>query len=101
MKKYAITTIAFLLLIIVSLSLGVTVGSLIYSYKILSGGVLGISTLILLYVFFVPPKDLVNPPKGMQVELPRDIKYIPLSFFITLTGTCALEYVIEFISSLS
>lgn len=100
MKRHSVITYIFLLLIIGALSLGVVVGSVIYKYKTLSDGILGLSTLVLLYLFFVPPKGLDNSTNGFKVEIPRDVKYIPLSFFVTLIGTCALEYVIDFFSYL-
>lgn len=100
MRKLSSKTIFFCFLIIVSSALGVTTGSVIYLYKTISGGILGIAVLVLLCLYFVPQNNLKEPSNGMQIDLPRDFKYVPISFFVTLIGVCAIEYTLEFFSSL-
>jgi hypothetical protein len=53
----------------------------IYKNEVVVNGVLGGATLILIHLLFFPPKAfLINK----TVELPRDLKFIPVSFSLSM-----------------
>jgi len=71
--------------LIIAAIVGAYVGAItVYRYEILVRGILGIATLYLIYLLFVPLKNFVGKLTGIQVEFPRDIKYIVAGFFLSI-----------------
>ena len=83
--KTSTNNLIFFVTLIITVAAGVYIGIVtIYRYEIMVKGILGITTLYLIQLLFVPPKNFVSKLNGIQVEFPRDIKYIVLGFFLSV-----------------
>ena len=87
--------IVFISLLLPATIVGANIGSAMYSNQVLTDGILGITTLLFIYLLFNPLKDFVLPATGIRAEFPRDFKYIFTGFFISVVGYCSLRHVVE------
>ena len=75
----------FFTTLIIAVVAGTYIGIItLYRYGIVVRGILGFATLYLIHLLFVPPKNFVSKLIGIQVEFPRDIKYIISGFFLSV-----------------
>ena len=95
----------FFIMLIVAIISGMYIGiATVYRYEIIVRGILGLATFYLIHLLFVPPKNFVSKPIGIQVEFPRDLKYIASGFFLSIimywSGQHLLDVVLYLMNSL-
>lgn len=73
-------------------------------YQIIVNAVLGLTVLYEFYKDFRSIKKKPDEPKGIHIELPRDLKYLGIALFLTVIGIWAgsqILYLIWFLLNLS
>lgn len=86
MKKnsFIIKKVTYLALALITLYVSAKVATLAYNHKTLVDGLLGIVNLYLLYLLLLLKGSSTSKLFEAQIEYPRDLKYLFLSFFVWL-----------------
>ncbi len=86
----------FLIFLIASSVAGAYIASTtIYQYEIIIKGLLGLATLYLTHSLFFPPKNFVINSVNMNIEFPKDAKYIIVGFFLTMTTYWSAQHLLD------
>lgn len=87
--------IFFSLLVIIGI-LGVYVGYVtVDRYQVIVSGVLGLSTLYLLYLDYLSPQKNGNKRVGIGIEFPKDLRYLGYGFFLVIIMFWAMIQVVH------
>jgi hypothetical protein len=83
----------YTVLILIS-TLGGTYIGIVTAYEsdIITRGVMGATTLALIYFLFNPPKNFLI---YKTAKLPRDLKFIPISFFLSVMVSWSTVYILD------
>ncbi len=84
-KPFPKNFVFFIVLTIFVVILGTYIGFItVYRYKTIVRGILGFSTLYLVYLLLAPPKTFQSKLAGIQIEFPNDIKYAFVPFLLSI-----------------
>jgi hypothetical protein len=93
-----IQILVFWVLVILAVIAGPSVGVKLYQNEVIVNGILGVTIWVMLLIHIQRPiaeKEEKKP--NLQVELPRDLKFVPMGFFVSMVVYWAGAYIIDLV----